>query len=79
MPALRLTPPPSWIAPIDLLSLFLDVDAQLIAILLLNLLISELFGLVDSAIELRNQTLSPTLRSANWRELLTRLERCRSR
>jgi|SRR6516164_3253944 hypothetical protein len=32
--------------PVDLLSLFLDVDAQLIAVLLLNLLISELFGLV---------------------------------
>jgi len=59
--------------PIDLLSLFLDVDAQLIAILLLNLLISALFGLVDSAIELRNQTLSPTLRSANWRETLNQI------
>jgi hypothetical protein len=48
--------------PIDLLRLLLDVDAQLVAVLLLELLVAELFGLVHSAIELRNQTLSPTLR-----------------
>ena len=48
--------------PINLLRLFLDVDAQLVAILLLNLLVAELIGLVHSAIELRNQTLSPPLR-----------------
>jgi len=40
--------------PVDLLRLFLDVNAQFVAVLLLNLLISELFDLVDSAIELRN-------------------------
>ena len=43
-------------------SLLLDVDAQLVAVLLLDLLVAEFFGLVHSAIELRNQTLSPTLR-----------------
>ena len=42
--------------------LLLDVNAQLVAVLLLDLLVAELFGLVHSAIELRNQTLSPTLR-----------------
>src|ERR1700730_14942505 len=49
-------------APIDLLRLLLDVNAQLVAVLLLDLLISELFGLVHRAIELYNQALSPTLR-----------------
>jgi hypothetical protein len=45
--------------PIDLLRLLLDVNAQLVAILLLDMLVAEFFGLVHSAIELRNQTLSP--------------------
>jgi hypothetical protein len=40
----------------------LDVDAQLIAILLLNLFISELFGLVHGAVELANWALSLALR-----------------
>jgi len=44
------------------LRLLLNVNAQLVAVLLLDLLVAELFGLVQSAIELRNQTLSPTLR-----------------
>jgi hypothetical protein len=51
-----------FLQPIDLLRLLLDVNAQLVAVLLLDLLVAELFGLVQSAIELRNQTLSPTLR-----------------
>jgi hypothetical protein len=39
----------------------LDVNAQLVAVLLLNL--SELFGLVHGTVELCNETVSPTLRS----------------
>src|ERR1700738_2376974 len=38
--------------PVDLLRLFLDIDAQLVAILLLNLLVAALFGLVHRAVEL---------------------------
>jgi hypothetical protein len=53
---------PSGLQAIDLLRLLLDVNAQLVAVLLLDLLVAELFGLVHSAIELCNKTVSPTLR-----------------
>jgi hypothetical protein len=43
--------------PIDLLRLLLNVNAQLVAVLLLDLLVAELFGLVQSAIELYNDCL----------------------
>jgi hypothetical protein len=46
----------------NLLRLLLDVNAQLVAVLLLDLLVAELFGLVHIAIELCNETVSPTLR-----------------
>ena len=43
----------------NLLCLLLDVNPQLVVVLLLNLLVAELFGLGDRAVELGNQALSP--------------------
>ena len=44
---------------VDLLCLLLDVNPQMVVVLLLNLLVAELFGLGDRAVELGNQALSP--------------------
>ena len=40
--------------PVDLLRLFLDVNDQLVAVLLLNLLVAELFGLAHGAVRCRS-------------------------
>jgi hypothetical protein len=61
--AIQSPPPLSKLCAIcairNLLCLLLDVNPQMVVVLLLNLLVAELFGLGDRAVELGNQALPP--------------------